>query len=65
MKDDFESTIGIEALIGGGAISCLAFIGCICKDKNDRQSEGGNKEIKKIYKRSIKKDERNMRENLV
>ena len=47
-------------------MSCVALVACIVKEKNKQmENEGGNKEMRKLYKKSVKKGAATMKENLV
>ena len=53
-------------LLGASAMSCVALVACIVKEKNKQmENEGGNKEMRKLYKKSVKKGVATMKENLV
>ena len=63
---DNSSNKQLSYLLGGSALSCVALVACIVKEKKKQmENEGGSKEMRKLYKNSVKKEATTMKENLV
>ena len=64
MSDEARNS-QLTYLLGASAMSCVALVACIIKEKNKQMdNEGGSKEMRKLYKKNVKKDV-TMKENLV